>query len=110
MSRYQVSINERKDPSGWWIVLGAAVFIAFWKVLLFFIIAGSITWFLLRIQQDHAAKKKVREAELSMDADWQHMMALRGDPAGTYGNYDAYTMPLTKTMYTEYDDGLRNWK
>lgn len=109
MSRYHIAINERKDPSGWWIVLLAAVFIAYWKVLLFFIIAGAVTWFLLRLKQDRLAKKKVREAELNINADYENIMALRGDPAGTYGSYDAYTMPITRP-YTEYDDGLRNWK
>lgn len=106
MTKRRFVIEERKDPSGWWIVLAAAILIAFWKVFLVAIVVAGLIWLLLK----QSERKRVNNALLSMHADHQNILAAYGDPVGTYGEYDAYTMPLTKPMYDMYDDGMRDWK
>jgi hypothetical protein len=117
MTRRYLIVEERKEPSGWWIVLAAAIFIAFWKVMLVVIIIAGLVWLISKKRKEQSDHKQVNDAWLSMQADHQNMLAAYGDPVGTYGQYDAYTMPLTRpypyddiTFNYDYDDGMRDWK
>lgn len=54
---------------------------------------------------------QVHDAGLAWRADAQADALRRGDPYGLYGDYPAYTMPLTRPEpYQDYDDGLTEWK
>jgi hypothetical protein len=111
MARYLI-IEERKDPSGWWIVLAAAIFIAFWKFIMVAVIVGVIVGYLLIVRKDKSDTKRVNDAWLAMKADHQNMLASMGDPAGTYGEFDACTMPLTHNGNLQLDDindEMRDW-
>jgi ascorbate-specific PTS system EIIC-type component UlaA len=96
MVRRYLIVEERNDPSGWWIVLFAAILIAFWKVLIIAIITSVIIVYLWTTIKNKRNLKITNNARLSMQADHQNMLAAQGDPVGTYGDYDAYTMPITK--------------
>jgi hypothetical protein len=122
MPRHYVVIEERKDPSGWWIVLIAAILIAFWKFIMVAVIVGMIVGYLLIIRKTKSDRKRVSDAWLAIKADHQNMLAAMGDPVGTYGEYDVYTMPITAPYYKDdpvydlcwpntepmYNDGMRD--
>lgn len=55
-------------------------------------------------------KELMLHEQLSVDADIQNELWANGDPAGMYGRYDAYTMPLTENILDNYNDGLKEWR
>lgn len=114
MPKHYLVIEERKDPSGWWIVLAAAIFIAFWKVLLVVTIIAGLVWLLWKRHKEQSDHRRVNDAWLSIQADHQNMLAAYGDPVGTYGRFDPITIPNTMPQvprdWYDYDDGMRDWK
>jgi hypothetical protein len=89
-------IEEKKDRSGWWVILVAGLLIAYWKVALAVALAIVGVYLILQFIKGEQARrdyKRVNDAMLSMEADHQNMMYLQeGD---IYGRYQPVTMPIT---------------
>lgn len=114
MAKQIYVVEERKDRSGIAVIILAAAFIAYWKVAVFMAIMLAIYWLV-----SNAFKKPVpvsrnetaRKTALALRADYENMLAHRGDPVGTYGSYEPVTMPITMPLaYSEWDDGMREWQ
>lgn len=109
--RVYVKRNSRSEDWAALFVVAIAVVYAQQLLVLAFIIV--CTWALLKYLQHREQVKMRRMANnmmISLEADHQDMLAQQGDPAGVYGRYDAYTMPLTRDILDNYDDGLRGWR
>jgi hypothetical protein len=107
----QVYVVDKRRNDGWWTILAAALIIVFIKELLLVACIAASCWAIYMMIRSHREAKAARmldEAIISKRADYENMLAIQGDPAGVYGQYDAYTMPVTKP-YGDYDDGLRSW-
>jgi len=110
--RIYVERNSRTEDGCALIVIAFAVF--YGKELLILGTAIAITWLFLKYlknREQNRILRHVNDVGLAMEADHQNMLALQGDPAGIYGRYDAYTLPMTTQInLDDYNDGLREWR
>lgn len=100
-------VKTRRGES-WLILLIAGFIIAFSKEIFVFGVVFVFALLILKHLESRRQNKQrskdlrmVNEAAISMEADYQNMLAQQGDPVGVYGKYDAYTMPLTRPIYEE---------
>lgn len=117
--------SSKKD--GYIVLLAASVIVAYTREVITIVVIAGLTYIVYRMIQErkrHKDLKLVNEAWIGLRADHENMLAMQGDPAGVYGAYDAYTMPLTREMYDsiqtvpqvwpteyiDYNDGLKDWK
>jgi hypothetical protein len=74
-----------------------------------FILTLAILARAYELRSERNDKKRVNDTMIGIDADHQNLLYLQGDPVGVYGNYDAYTMPMTKDILDDHDDGMQQW-
>lgn len=123
-------VTKRGDGVHPWILcLSIAAMIAYWRfmaLIIFFTLLCYALFIFYERRRQRKDRKSIEEmlystnADLmnraySWDADAQDALYRAGDPAGTYGRFDPYTMPITrpetiKMNLEDYDDGLREWK
>ena len=105
--------RKRSRGEDWGALLVVAVCFAYGKEVIvagFFMVALWLFLKFLEKRESSRALLLVNQMGLSMEADHQNMLAAQGDPYGTYGRYDAYTMPITRDVLDNYDDGMRDWR
>lgn len=84
----------------------------YFKEILLAVVFILIVALLLRYlehRQSSKAVSMVNEAAVAMEADHENMMYAQGDPVGVYGKYDAYTIPMTRDILDNHDDGMDQW-
>lgn len=123
--RAHVKRNSHADE--FVVLIVVILVIIFREKIILFALAGMAGWAVWRLDQHFVAcrnRRMVRAAAISMQADHEMLMYSMGDPVGTYGRYDAYTMPVTRPAIgvdastevvtrmnlDDYNDGLRDWR
>jgi hypothetical protein len=94
-------IEEKKDRSGWWVILVAAFFVAYWNIVLIIGISMLVAYLLVqcyRWNKTRQAQKKAEAANAWMDAPTQ----LLTEGMRVWGNPEHYVH--------DYDDGMRHWR
>lgn len=123
MTRHVYIVEEKKDRSGWLVLVGAAVLVAFWQVI-FWAIAGFVIykaghWLYEKWRENQDARLSRQEA-LRLRCEYENQL---WQEAGIYeGQYAGATMPITQAQfdelivptlyipYSDYNDGLKEWK
>ena len=109
----RVYIQRDGHNNGFWAIFLMAFIVIYAHQLILAAVVMFVTFMVVEYLARHQAVKKEQVDDcdeiVRMRADLQNRLAQAGDPAGVYGEYDAYTMPVTRP-YVDFDDGLRGWK
>jgi hypothetical protein len=116
MSREVYVVDKRKDKSGWWVILLAAVLIAYWKVILWGCLFAAIAYATYKAYQAYqrlVAEHEMYNAAIAARADYENAEYLANGIIE--GQYPAATMPISERftyqpIYYDHDDGLKDWK
>lgn len=101
MSR-RVIVEDRHSGEGWAVLLLAALIVAYQGWIVFLVTVVVAVYCVLKAVEAWRRQREldiVNGIRISIEADHQNMLYNLGDPAGVYGRYDPYTMPMTR-QYT----------
>jgi hypothetical protein len=106
-------VEETSRSEDWLALIVVVVAVVYGKAFLALMLFLGIAWLGIKFfqrREENKIRRMVNELALSMEADHQNMLHNQGDPAGMYGHYDAYTMPMTRSILDDHDDGMDNWR
>lgn len=96
--------------TGWSVLIVASLVFAFAKYIIIALLVGLTIWCLHKAAKEHNKgvarrlyESEVRKSELRWRANEQNLAQQRGEPYGTYGDYEPKTLPLPIVPREWYD-------
>lgn len=110
----RVYIQSGHSNSGWWMLFIMAFAIIYARELILaaaiMFVAFAIAKYLGMREQKRAIPTTGNDEITALRAELEDALAQAGDPAGIYGQYEAATIPMTRDILDDHDDGMRGWK